>query len=158
MSAADTSIPGSRAQWERVAGKCRAPWLDRIVRRLRDDSGLMGLEWLLIVASIAALGASSALVVQQVLSVTSEDASGPEVSLIEADIAAAQLTSEYAATINPYEALFIQRCADLAVQFDDVVDTASWEREMVAAPTDDPATPLKNESVTYPARCLAHPR
>ena len=105
------------------------------------DSGLIALEWLLIVAAIAGLAASSTLVVQRTLDSTVEIPGDVHVRLIDADIAAAQIAAEATAwrlgldpnqrsswdrdgDYNHYE----QRCGGLETAFDDVVATVEWSR------------------------------
>ena len=90
----------------------------------RDDSGLVTLEWLLIVGAIAGLAASSVLVVQRVLDDSAELPADPAVRVIDADIAAAFLAREAdaAALSGPTDwADFELRCANLSSTFGDVV-------------------------------------
>lgn len=115
----------------------------------RADSGLMTLEWLLIVAAIASLGAASFLVVQRVLDATTDPPVSPEVLLIEADIAAAQITADFALA-GPVDYLpFQDRCHDIATDFDAVVARAEWMPAQSAVP-DTPGTPGRP---ALPARC-----
>ena len=124
----------------------------RSEQQQRADSGLMTLEWLLIVAAIASLGAASFLVVQRVLEATTDAPVSAEVLLIEADIAAAQITSDFALAGTLDAAPFVDRCLDIAERFEAVVDSAVWmplESEIL----DDPTT-LRDESrPELPARC-----
>ena len=106
----------------------------------------MTLEWLLIVAAIAALGASSVLVVQRVLDATADAPTSPEVLLIEADIAAARITSDFALAGALDRAPFEARCTAIAADFAAVVALAEWR----GVQSDNPATP---ENEYRPERC-----
>ena len=105
------------------------------------DSGLIALEWLLIVAAIAGLAASSTLVVQRTLDSTVEIPGDVHVRLIDADIAAAQIAAEATAWregLDPNQRPTLnragdynhykQRCRGLETAFDDVVATVEWSR------------------------------
>ena len=77
-----------------------------ISRRLpqrRDDSGLTTLEWLLIVAAVAGLAALAVVLVQNVVSETSEQIAGSSARKTAAQIAATELMSDAAraATAQP---------------------------------------------------------
>lgn len=132
-----------------------------VSNRIRGDSGLLVLEWLLIFAAIGALGASSVMVVRSVLATTTDVADDPAVLLIEADVAATQIAADFAtaagsSTLAIATATATQQCSDLASRFSDVVDTATWVAEGAGIP-DDPATP-EDESTTIPAHCDVVPR
>ena len=107
-----------------------------------DESGLITLEWLLIVAAVAGLAASSVLAVQTVLDDTSELPADPHVRVIDADIAAALLAAEAnAAELSESysDAVFRPRCeTDLYSAFRDVAERAVWTPPVTAAP--DPPT------------------
>ena len=68
-----------------------------IRRRLpsrRDDSGLTTLEWLLIVAAVAGLAALAVVLVQNVVSDTSEQIAGSSARLTAAKVSAASVEQE----------------------------------------------------------------
>ena len=120
-----------------------------------DQRGLITLEWLLIVAAVAGLAATSVLTVQQVLDDTSEVPVDPQVRVLEADIAAAFIAADatawrasldkdglvlfeeewaYRTLGSQYETVgqvgvgFYERCErDLVVTFGDVVSRARFE-------------------------------
>ena len=110
------------------------------------DHGLITLEWLLIVAAVAGLAASTALTVERVVDDTAEAPIEPGVRFLDAEIAAAAIASEATAWrqgllpgttqfifFNPVGAYategFVQRCqAGLPAAFDDVVASAAWRR------------------------------
>ena len=117
----------------------------------------MVLEWLLIVAAIAGLGASSVLVVRRVLDTTTDRPTDAAVLLIEADIAATKVAADFAATVPLNLAEAQQRCSDIARSFRDVVDTARWEPALPAQ-DDNPATPQDETDPGRPARCHIEPR
>ena len=103
------------------------------------DSGLVALEWLLIVALVAGLGASASVIVRRVVEDAAEVPADPLVRLLEADIAAvsvaAQAQSEYnddpTADKTNYAARgarYRSRCeAGIRDDFGDVVALALWE-------------------------------
>ena len=70
---------------------------EAISRRLpqrRDDSGLTTLEWLLIVAAVAGLAALAVVLVQSVVSETSEQIAGSSARKTAAQIAAQKITAD----------------------------------------------------------------
>ena len=137
----------------------------RSARRCRADSGIMTLEWLLIVAAVAGIAAVSTLTVQRVVDDAVEVPADPVVRVIDADIAAAQIVAEAQAVFDAYQmdqdqqppyddADFELRCAsDLPAQFADVVSSAVWARPEDA----EPATPSDLTDDT-PARCTVTPK
>ena len=124
------------------------------------DSGLITLEWLLIVGAIAGLAASSVLIVQRVVDDTSEVPADPVVRLLEADIEAAFVASDAQAAWDkavPDGSMFAEphfndRCTDIQNDFSDVVASAVW-----TAPADPQNTPA-NLDDDDPARCVVTPR
>ena len=75
---------------------------EAISRRLpqrRDDSGLTTLEWLLIVAAVAGLAALAVVLVQNVVSDTSEQIAGSSARKTAAEIAAQKITSDARAVV-----------------------------------------------------------
>lgn len=124
----------------------------------RDESGLMTLEWLLIFAAVISLGAVSVLIVQQVLDGAIDLPPDREVLLVEADIAAARISSDLRkAGASTDEAPFQQRCDDIVRQFSDVVDHTTWFRGIPAG-MDDPITPEFDPSPAQPAKCTVTAR
>ena len=108
----------------------------------------MTLEWLLIVAAIAGLAASSVLAVQKVVDNSTDRPPRPEVLIVDAEIAAAFIAHEAteAERANPslyVHADFEQRCViDLANRFSKAVVRAVW-----TAPVDSSSVPPR------PAKC-----
>lgn len=125
----------------------------------RGDSGLITLEWLLIIGLIAGLAASTNLIVQQVVDDTAEARPDPLVRLLEADVAAAFIAADAQAAFDesltnpPYDDQpFFDRCGvGLAADFDDVVDVAAWSTPY------DPGTP-NNLDDDGPAKCDITPK
>ena len=96
---------------------------------VRGAYGLITLEWLLIVAAIAGLAASSTLAVQRVVDDSTDLPPRRDIRVIDAEIAAAAVAHEANQEIDanplgypPQDASFDQRCQDVAAAFDDVVD------------------------------------
>ena len=145
------------------------------------DSGLIALEWLLIVAAIAGLAASSTLVVQRTLDSSVEIPGDVHVRLIDADIAAAQIAAEATAwrrgldpnqrfswdrddDYNHYE----QRCGGLETAFDDVVAKVEWSRPQeydedenfvgLIAMSLDQQVAYDAGEIAAPAQCAVEPR
>ena len=118
----------------------------------------MTLEWLLIVAAVAGLAAGSVLAIQNVLDENIDVPWRPEVQLIDADVAAAQIVAEaqqaeLAAEDDPavtYDDLeFQDRCQiDLRLQFAAVVLHATWTERGDPDP-DTLATPPPKCDVTH---------
>ena len=128
---------------------------------MRDDGGLITLEWLLIVGAIAGLAASSVLVVQRVVDDTSEVPVDPLVRLLQADIAAAfvaadaQAAFDEAVSASPptlyMDMGFSSRCDAIKGDFDDVVDRAAW------SPPSDPNSTPADLTDDVAARCTVIP-
>ena len=110
---------------------------------MRPDTGLITLEWLLIIGAIAAIAASSVLAAQRVVDDTTDIPDDPVVRVLDADITAALIAAEaqtaHDASRDPsnptvYDTTvdndFKQRCEALAgsTQFGDVLSgTPSWQ-------------------------------
>lgn len=90
--------------------------------RRRDDSGLTTLEWLLIVAAVAGLAALAVVLVQNVVSDTSEQIEGSSARLTAAQVAAADIEED--------AKVFDSIAHDPAALTADV--WATWEREYSA--------------------------
>ena len=107
----------------------------------------MTLEWLLIVAAVAGLAAGSVLAIQNVLDENIDVPWRPEVQLIDADVAAAQIVTEAqqaeAADPDNYnDADFAERCViGLPARFAAVVQDATWTQRGVPDPDPDIPTP-----------------
>ena len=114
-----------------------------ISRRLpqrRDDSGLTTLEWLLIVAAVAGLAALAVVLVQNVVSDTSEQIAGSSARKTAAKIAAQKITGDaravnITATTPPKagDALAVaanskykDKCHRLKIVYGDVEDIKVW--------------------------------
>ena len=142
-----------------VPGPSPAAPRRELTRRV-DDSGLIALEWLLIVGAVAGLAATTVLVVQTVVDDTSEAPPDPMVRLLQADVAAAFVAAEAQAVFdesitNPLvtynDASYRDLCVvDLAGDFDDVVAGAAWTNpegpDLMPGTADD-----------VPARCVVTP-
>ena len=125
----------------------------------RGDRGLISLEWLLVVAAVAGLAASSVLIVQRVVDEHTEVPDDPLVRLLEADIAAAFIADEAnaAALSPPYgDSTFQDRCqVTLVADYADVVAGAAWEPPVLAPPsTSDPPDP---PALSSRAKCTVRP-
>lgn len=126
--------------------------------RRSTESGLITLEWLLVVGAIAGLAASSVVIVQQVLDDHSEVPADPLVRMLEADVAAAWVAAEAQATFDAqpgaYNAAvnhgFDTRCQGVGADFADVVANALW-----FSPWGPDGVPANADDV--PARCVAVP-
>ena len=127
-------------------------------RRARADHGLITLEWLLVVAAVAGLAASSVLTVQRVLDEAADAPVDPLVRALEADVAAAFLAAEAQSVYDDHnnpsydDTVFKARCeTTIKDDFTDVVNGAVW-----FTPTDNgtPSDPLDD----LPARCVLTPR
>ena len=114
---------------------------EAISRRLpqrRDDSGLTTLEWLLIVAAVAGLAALAVVLVQNVVSDTSEQIAGSSARKTGAQIAAQQIMSDAdrdeadlpngADTWPEWVSFYTARCNRLAITYGDagITPTANF--------------------------------
>ena len=103
-----------------------------ISRRLpqrRDDSGLTTLEWLLIVAAVAGLAALAVVLVQNVVSETSEQIAGSSARQTAAKIAATTIVEDAdrsaaaqpagAKTWSDWMSHYTNRCRRLAITYGD---------------------------------------
>lgn len=106
----------------------------RFLGLARGECGLMTLEWLLIVAAIAGLAASSVLAVQKVVDNSTDRPPRPEVLIVDAEIAAAFIAHEATEAMrsNRYHSNlglgFEQRCLEIYLvgRFSEVVRLAIW--------------------------------
>ena len=95
-------------------------------------SGLITLEWLLIVGVMAGLAASTALVVQRVIDDTARVPADPLVRLLQADVEAAFVAAEAQSAFDDplvtyNDANYRDLCeVDLDGDFNDVVANAVW--------------------------------
>ena len=74
--------------------RTRRQAMGRRLPERRDDSGLTTLEWLLIVAAVAGLAALAVVLVQNVVSDTSEQIAGSSARRTAAEVAASSVESE----------------------------------------------------------------
>ena len=101
-----------------------------ISRRLpqrRDDSGLTTLEWLLIVAAVAGLAALAVVLVQNVVSETSEQIAGSSARKTAASIAADEIVRSAdsdtqtvsANTYDKWVSYYVSKCDRLRITYGD---------------------------------------
>lgn len=105
----------------------------------RPEHGLITLEWLLIVAAIAGIAATSVLIVQRVVDDATDVPPDPVTRMIDADIAAAVVAADAQAAYDDFldggpsyddavDAVFDGQCRDLSPdpesRFGDVVVSA----------------------------------
>jgi len=114
---------------------------NRCAQGRSGQAGLITLEWLLIVGTIAGLAASTTLIVQRVLDDHSDVPPDPVVRFIQADIAAAEIATEAQADFNQAVADsdpsaysntvdegYKNRCeVVLKADFSGLVKTATWD-------------------------------
>ena len=123
-----------------------------ISRRLpqrRDDSGLTTLEWLLIVAAVAGLAALAVVLVQNVVSDTSEQIAGSSARLTAAKVSAASVeqeaknadpTDERFNTWPEWENYFTDKCNRIQIVFSDAGITTLTSDFATATGAPDPPT------------------
>ena len=109
---------------------------EAISRRLpqrRDDSGLTTLEWLLIVAAVAGLAALAVVLVQNVVSETSEQIAGSSARKTAAKIAAQKITTDARAVVTDDDdaavaanSKYRDRCNRLNIVYGDVEGIKVW--------------------------------
>ena len=93
----------------------------------REVAGLTTLEWLLIVAAVAGLGALGVVLVQNVVSGTAERVDSSDARQTAADLAVTELAERWEAAIptSPSEAAeinrrFTRRCRQLGIIYSDI--------------------------------------
>lgn len=127
----------------------------------RGDRGLISLEWLLVVAAIAGVAASSVLIVQRVVDEHTEVPDDPLVRLLEADIAAAFIAdgANAAALSLPYDDPGFKRRCEVALKsdFDDVVVDAVWAPPETVPPPIPPPDPPDPPALSSRAKCTVRP-
>ena len=120
-------------------------------RRARDDSGLTTLEWLLIVAAVAGLAALAVVLVQNVVSETSEQIAGSSARATAAKVAAASVVQEAMTfdtgkdryeTWNKWELYFTSKCNRIGITYSDANVTVAPEFAKATASTGG-ATPTE---------------
>ena len=104
----------------------------RLVATRADESGVTTLEWLLIVAAVAGLAALAVVLVQNVVSETSEQIAGSSARLTAAQVAASSVVAEATQpakldddrweTWNKWENYFTAKCERIKITFSDAVD------------------------------------
>ena len=123
----------------RTVRKLKQAISGRLPKR-RDDSGLTTLEWLLIVAAVAGLAALAVVLVQNVVSDTSEQIAGSSARKTAAKIAAQKITADARAVditvTNPVAAgdtlavkannKYKDRCNRLNIVYGDVEGIKVW--------------------------------
>ena len=130
-AAVSGAFPDGRSRARRTRQPAADPAASHGRRAAGQSSGLITLEWLLIVGAIAGLAASSVLIVQRVVNDQTDVPDDPVVRMLEADIAAAAVAAEAQAAYddNPpgYAAdpVFESRCNSVGGDFSDVVDGAA---------------------------------
>lgn len=131
----------------------------------RPDCGLVTLEWLLIVAAIAAVAGTSVLIVQRVVDDAADVPPDPWTRMIDADIAAAEIAHEAQQAFNESQNSgtayddndFETQCESLEVRFDDVVEPSGGRGSPWTKPTlgDDGMYDTDDD---VKARCVLTPR
>jgi Flp pilus assembly pilin Flp len=110
------------------------------VRYRRDDSGLTTLEWLLIVAAVAGLAALAVVLVQNVVSDTSEQIAGSSARRTAAEFAAAEVVADAIDSAQPrairtwvqWQDEYERKCNRLQITYSDI------EPALTIVPTFDP--------------------
>ncbi|MXW95616.1 MAG: hypothetical protein F4110_07805 [Acidimicrobiaceae bacterium] len=119
--------------------------------RRRDDSGLTTLEWLLIVAAVAGLAALAVVLVQNVVSDTSEQIEGSSARETAAQVAAAAIVAEAsdptesierfgsgtAADWSEWERYYTQKCSRISITYADAnigIDLNEFNKNTGATP------------------------
>lgn len=137
--------------------------------RPSGESGLVTLDWLLVLAAIAGIAAASVLAVQRVLDDETDIPTNPAARLVEADVAAAIVMHEaLELAIDGYydagaEIVFRNRCEQIADSFSDVVESATWNWNQNWTPhylagEDQNGNELPDGTRLNPARCDVTPR
>ena len=110
--------------------------ISRRLPKRPDDSGLTTLEWLLIVAAVAGLAALAVVLVQNVVSDTSEQIAGSSARKTAAQVAGSEITSRAradvpgtlsAAGFTSQQAEHIEDCNRLKITYADVPNlSVAW--------------------------------
>lgn len=115
--------------------------ISRRLPKRPDDRGLTTLEWLLIVAAVAGLAALAVVLVQNVVSDTSEQIAGSSARKTAAQIAAVEVTDDArsktatndagAVTLNTE---YKSKCKRLEITYGDVENlTVVWSADITAS-------------------------
>ena len=127
----------------RTVRKLKQAISGRLPKR-RDDSGLTTLEWLLIVAAVAGLAALAVVLVQNVVSDTSEQIAGSSARKTGAQIAAQQIMTDAdrneadlpdaADTWAEWVPFYTARCNRLAITYGDagITPVANFAKGLTA--------------------------
>ena len=116
----------------RTVRKLKQAFSQQLPKR-RDDSGLTTLEWLLIVAAVAGLAALAVVLVQRVVSDTSEQIAGSSARETAARVAAQSIVQEAKNsgitntrwdTAAKWDNYFTDKCNRIAITFSDAGITA----------------------------------
>ena len=121
--------------------RLRHRWAQNLRERLHntkaDESGITTLEWLLIVAAVAGLAALAVVLVQNVVSETSEQIAGSSARKTAASVAAAGIQQEAKTpggqgitdprwnTWNKWDNYFTAKCNRLLITFSDAIKDAN---------------------------------
>ena len=125
------------------------PAVRRRERKRSDDRGLTTLEWLLIVAAVAGLAALAVVLVQNVVSDTSEQIAGSSARRTAAQIAAQAVEDEskiYDATLDQFsswakwENYFTSKCNRITITYADAGISAMTVAFAKATGATDPVT------------------
>ena len=122
----------------------------RLVATRADESGVTTLEWLLIVAAVAGLAALAVVLVQNVVSETSEQIAGSSARLTAAQVAASSVEAEAKQpatytdsrweTWNKWDNYFTAKCERIKITFSDAVTS-------VVPLFDKPGTPAGTDKI-----------
>lgn len=135
----------------------------------RAESGLVTLDWLLIMAAIAGIAAVTVLAVQDTVDEETRLPADPAARLVEADVAAAfvmhdALETALAGLYDPdANVVFEDRCEQIGSAFADVVADASWDwnwdwTQHYLQGTDQHGDELPPGTRLNPAHCALAPR
>ena len=138
--------------------------ISRRLPKRRDDSGLTTLEWLLIVAAVAGLAALAVVLVQNVVSDTSEQIAGSSARLTAAKVSAASVeqeaknadpTDERFNTWAEWENYFTDKCNRIQIVFSDAGITNPTSTFALATGATDPPTVVLLQAGTTAATTAA---
>ena len=125
--------------------------ISRRLPKRRDDSGLTTLEWLLIVAAVAGLAALAVVLVQNVVSETSEQIAGSSARETAARIAGLAVQDDAKLydsskdrfdTWNAWESYHTSKCNRISVTYADAGVTAAPTFKKPLSKTDQTDIPL----------------
>jgi len=133
-------------------------------RRRRGDRALTTLEWLLIVAAVAGIAALAVVLVQNVVSDTSEQIAGSSARQVAAELAADQVLVDSkrprseqptnAKTWGQWERFYDSRCKRLAITYGDTGMTFDPTFDKPSGVTDE-TTVFKHDDIPAATKCEA---